>query len=41
MTDLVDDRADEQMDRLDAASALTLPYPYDFIANAAKRDFGL
>ena len=31
----------EQMDRLDAASALTLPYPYDFIANATKRDFGL
>jgi aryl-alcohol dehydrogenase-like predicted oxidoreductase len=31
----------EQLARLDEASALALPYPYDFIANAAKRDFGL
>lgn len=31
---------DEQRQRLDEASALVLPYPYDFIANAAKRDFG-
>jgi aryl-alcohol dehydrogenase-like predicted oxidoreductase len=32
---------DDQQGRLDAASALVLPYPYDFIANASKRDFGL
>lgn len=31
----------EQMGRLDAASALDTPYPYDFIANAARRDFGV
>ena len=31
---------DAQRQRLDEASALALPYPYDFIANAAKRDFG-
>ena len=30
----------EQGGRLNEASALPLPYPYDFIANAAKRDFG-
>lgn len=32
--------ADEQVQRLDAASALPLPYPYDFIANVTTRDFG-
>ena len=31
----------EQRQRLDDASALALPYPYDFITGAAKRDFGV
>jgi len=31
----------EQRQRLDDASALGLPYPYDFITGAAKRDFGV
>ena len=31
----------EQRKRLDDASALALPYPYDFINGAAKRDFGV
>ena len=32
--------SDEQVARLDAASAITPPYPYDFIGNASVRDFG-
>jgi aryl-alcohol dehydrogenase-like predicted oxidoreductase len=31
---------DEQVAKLNEASTLALPYPYDFIANASKRDFG-
>ena len=32
--------SDEQVARLDAASAVAPPYPYDFIGSASVRDFG-